>query len=258
MPEARVPGMPRGLARRFAPLALLLACHGASEPEKAVDASSSEGSTLAGPAVGSAVDSSDALDSSHRTRTDAASGVEDGGSRLTVQVRVPASEGVTPLRPNRSPLRTCVHVVERPEPRTLESSLRGRCVVLVGYFAEEVAWVEERPSASDPERVRWRRYRPFRFVRQRNPSLGWPEWAALSAVLVDEGTADANEPPLPLAGRDLENVEVVVGRLRPWPRSAPKVWRVLLASRGESAGPYAQEELPLVLDDVRFVERAEH
>jgi hypothetical protein len=248
MSEVRAPGTPCVLPKlSIVVFALLFACHAESERESPRDPSSLDGapdvSALEGLEAGSSVVSGDGLAD------------EDGGARLTVQVRVPASEGATPLRPNRSPPQTCVDVMARPEPRTLESSLRGRCVVLVGYFAEEVALVAERSSTSEPERVRWRRYRPFRFVRERNPSLGWPEWVALSAVLVDLGTVDENEPPLPLVGKDLRNVEVVVGQLRPWPRSAPKVWRVLKASRGEGAGPYAQEELPLVVDDLRFVER---
>ena len=118
--------------------------------------------------------------------------------------------------------------------------------MLVGYWANEVAIVPEVRGGIKG----FRRYRPFRFVHERNPSVDWPEWYALTAILVDEGFGE--DEPLPW--RDgLEEVAAVVGLVRPWGQGARLVWDKLREARGGVGAPYGKHELPMVVSDVIFM-----
>lgn len=52
---------------------------------------------------------------------------------------------------------------------------------MTGFWGSGAELVPERRDGSAGFRV----LRPFSFVRERNPSLGWPGWVALDALLVE-------------------------------------------------------------------------
>ncbi|MEI1278574.1 SURF1 family cytochrome oxidase biogenesis protein [Leptospira venezuelensis] len=59
----------------------------------------------------------------------------------------------------------------------------NRLVVIRGYFHSAEVLV---PGKKDNMDGYWI-IKPFTYVRERNPSLGWPYWAALDAVLINVG-----------------------------------------------------------------------
>ena len=100
----------------------------------------------------------------------------------------------------------------------------------------------------------FRMIRPFSFVRERNPSLGWPSWFALDAILADCGWIAADSIDA-VSFRDaaydpmFEEPVTIQGVLRrPEKSTVHGLWEELngLAARRD-AGPHGQNLLPVVL-----------
>ncbi|MEQ1570025.1 MAG: SURF1 family cytochrome oxidase biogenesis protein [Myxococcota bacterium] len=142
---------------------------------------------------------------------------------------------------------TPVRVQSLREPRRI-AELRERCVRVRGWWGTGAVFVDETRDAAAGYRV----LRPFSFVRERNSDLGSPSWAALDAILVDEGwirtdqlaTATLREAADEQMFEEPVEVEGVV-------RSAPAeaasgLWTWLQDHRPD--GPrYAANLLPIVL-----------
>ncbi|MEZ4373060.1 MAG: hypothetical protein R3B07_19715 [Polyangiaceae bacterium] len=90
---------------------------------------------------------------------------------------------------------------------------------------------------------------PVRFVRERNPSLGWPSWSALDVVLVDFGPKDQSQiDELNHADPTFEEPLEIVGELtRLSSAEGKRRWDGLLDSRAEADPPLGTGLLPAVL-----------
>ncbi|MFT3770543.1 MAG: hypothetical protein QM820_34370 [Minicystis sp.] len=105
------------------------------------------------------------------------------GALTPEEARVPAQLALP--APKRGPA-NCERV--RPGERRLsDPSRENTCVALDGWWAVGALVVPETRNGIAGERV----LRPFSYVRETNPSLGWPSWAALDTILVDCGWASS-------------------------------------------------------------------
>lgn len=107
-------------------------------------------------------------------------------SALTpMEARVPAALALPPTRavPARCPR------VSPGDPR-LDGRV-GACVELEGWWAVGALVVPEARDGQPGQRV----LRPFSYVGETLPSLGWPTWSVLDTVLVDTGWTPAAALP---------------------------------------------------------------
>lgn len=154
-----------------------------------------------------------------------------------------------PTSAQRRPPTACVDLSTQREPRRIRS-LKGRCVIVKGFWGVGAVLIPESRDGGAGFHV----LRPFSFVRERNPSSGWPSWFALDAILVDEGWIPAGDATS-LQSRDAyrdpmfeEPVTVrgVVREVRG--EGMSRLWDPL-TKLGEDLGaaPYGNELLPIVL-----------
>lgn len=123
-------------------------------------------------------------------------------------------------------------------------------MILKGWWGAGAALLPERKDEKDGFRV----VRPFSFVQEPNPSLGWPAWSALTALVVDQGwiAATAVDSVVWSRARDLGEAVVVVGIV--W--SAPGVAPSLLDTLGtwkqplDDSGPYGARVAPFVIESL--------
>lgn len=130
---------------------------------------------------------------------------------------------------------------ELPEPRSLGAGAMQRCVRLKGWWRGDA--VQIRVGNTQP---RW--LRPFAFVRERNPSAGWPSWSALDAVLVElDGEQVKGAQPTPRLEPMLVESIAIRGVLRALDASdAEALWNALFLARDQAAAPFGQNLLPVV------------
>ena len=134
-------------------------------------------------------------------------------------------------------------------PRVLKPSHEGQCVILKGFWGSGAALVPERRGDGEGFRV----LRPFSFVHEPNPSLGYPEWSALTALLVDQGwVAESKVDSVTWSKtRDLAQVVVLVGVVWPAPREVDRIWEALSEWKLpiDDSGPYGASWAPFVLEE---------
>jgi hypothetical protein len=78
--------------------------------------------------------------------------------------------------------RACHRVAPRDVPLDAASRV-DTCVIIEGWWGVGAILVPEKRKSVAGKRV----LRPLSYVREPNPSLGWPSWAALDTILVDCG-----------------------------------------------------------------------
>lgn len=73
--------------------------------------------------------------------------------------------------------------VEKPTETDAYKLKNGQLVLVKGYFHESRILIETKKNGMNGYTI----IKPFSFVRAPNPSLGWPAWQALDAILVNIG-----------------------------------------------------------------------
>jgi hypothetical protein len=74
--------------------------------------------------------------------------------------------------------------INRAKPYSVNTSLANRRAKVRGWFRPGGIFIARRSPKGEPGFVV---IKPFGFVRQPNPSLGWPSWFALDAILARVG-----------------------------------------------------------------------
>ncbi len=123
-------------------------------------------------------------------------------------------------------------------------------MILKGFWGSGAALVPERRGDTEGFRV----LRPFSFVHEPNPSLGYPEWSALTALLVAQGwVAESKVDSVTWSKtRDLAQVVVLVGVVWPAPREVDRIWEALSEWKLpiDDSGPYGASWAPFVLEEL--------
>jgi hypothetical protein len=146
--------------------------------------------------------------------------------------------------------RSCSNIAVQKFPRVLKPNQRGQCVILKGFWGSGAALVPERRDDGEGFRV----LRPFSFVDEPNPSLGSPEWSALTALLVDQGwVAESKVDSVTWSKtRDFAQLVVLVGVVWPAPREVERLWEALSEWKLpiDDSGPYGASKAPFVLEEL--------
>lgn len=143
---------------------------------------------------------------------------------------------------------SCTNIAIQRFPRILEASHRGHCVILKGFWGSGAVLVPEQRNGTDGFRVE----RPFSFVQEPNPSMGFPEWSALTALLVDQGWVSESDVHSVTWSktRDFGQLVVLVGVVWQAPREVERLWTSLSEWKQsiDDSGPYGAREAPFVLE----------
>ena len=135
-------------------------------------------------------------------------------------------------------------IYELPEPRTLDGAF-GQCARFDGWWGSGSITLAAQPGEHAGHVLR-----PFAFVRERNPSLGWPYWYALDVIFVDVGPKDeASVAAYRAYERDYrEDLVFIIGDLNRLEEDQARArWDALTASRPKGAEPLGQTLLPALL-----------
>jgi hypothetical protein len=140
--------------------------------------------------------------------------------------------------------------ISKAKPRIAPAWQIDRCSTVRGYWGIGAVLVPETQAGVAGYRV----LRPFRFVRERNPSLGWPSWYALDAIIVDNGWIEAkslDSLSLPTERKDplFEDPVTIKGTLRKPPSNISRLWEHFDNVRDVlDLAPYGQNSLPILIE----------
>ena len=125
----------------------------------------------------------------------------------------------------------------------------GVCVQGQGYWGEGAVLVHETREKTAGYRV----IVPFSFVTDKNPSLGWPGWYALSAILVDRGWVSSESLTTRTFAKGsgdplFEGSKTLRGIVQPAPAQLALLWKHFdhLQMRSDWP-PYGREKLPFLV-----------
>ena len=140
--------------------------------------------------------------------------------------------------------------VSATKPRRTPVALIDRCATVRGYWGIGAVLVAETRAGV----AGFRMLRPFRFVRERNPSLGWPSWYALDAIILDTGWIKAellDSLSLPTDSKDplFQEPVTIAGTLRKPPSSIARLWEHFDSVREAlDLAPYGENLLPIMIE----------